>query len=57
MLLVGELDDGVGPVIQDAFQPLELALGIRSDPVGDLDVLPPDDRLHASPPGRRPLGI
>ena len=49
--LVRELDDGVGLVVEEALEPVELALGVVADPVGDLDVLALDDRPHASPPG------
>ena len=53
VLLVRELDDRVGAVIENPLDPLELALRVRSHPLGDLDVLALDDRLHASPLDRR----
>ena len=53
MHLVRELDDGVGPVVEEAFEPVELALGVVADPVRDLDVLALDDGPHAAPPGCR----
>ena len=57
MLLVRELDDGIGAVVEHPLEPPELALRIVADPVRDLDVLALDDRPHASPPGRRRSGI
>jgi hypothetical protein len=47
MHLVRELDDGVGPVVEQPFEPIELALGIGSDAIRDLDILALDDGPHA----------
>ena len=38
---------GVGPVVQEALEPAELALGVVANPVRDLDILALDDRPHA----------
>ena len=51
MLLVRELDDDVRAVVQQTVQPSQLALGVVTDALGDLDILALDDRPHASPPG------
>jgi hypothetical protein len=44
--LVGELDDGVGPIVQHTFEAAELPCRVLADPLGDLDVLALDDRPH-----------
>ena len=65
VLLVRELDDGIGAVVQEPLEPAELALGVVADPLRDLDVLALDDRPHrhlrgrtardsSIDPGRRP---
>ena len=54
MLLVRELDDDVRAVVQQTVQPSQPALGVVTDPLGDLDVLALDDRPHASPPRCHP---
>ena len=51
VLLVRELDDRVRPVVEQALEPPELALGVLADPVRHLDVLALDDGPHAAPPG------
>ena len=45
--LVGELDDGIGPVVEEAFEPAHLALGVVANPVRDLDILALHDGPHA----------
>ena len=50
MLLHGELDQGVAPVVEEALHPAELALGVPADVVGDVDVLALDDRPHGDLP-------
>ena len=50
--LVGELDDGVRLVVEEAVEPGELALCVIADPVGNLEVLAPDDRPHGTSPRR-----
>ena len=51
VLLAPELDRGVGAIVGQPVDPLELSLGIVADPVRDLGVLALDDRPHGSPPG------
>ena len=50
--LVRELDDGVGLIVEEAVEPGELALRVVADPVGNLEVLAPDDRPHGTSPAR-----
>jgi len=50
MVLDRELDDGVGPVVEEALDALEASLGIPANPIGDLEVLALDDRPHGRPP-------
>ena len=51
VLLVPELDGGVGPIVEQPLDPSELALRVVANAVRDLGVLALDDRPHASPPG------
>ena len=44
--LVGEFDDGVRAVIEEAFEAGELAFRVLPNPVRHLEVLAPDDRPH-----------
>src|SRR4029079_12587087 len=56
VLLDGQLDERVAPVVEDPFETGELALRVASDVVGHVDVLALDDRPHWSPPrGEEPL--
>ena len=50
----GELDDGVGSIVKQPLETSQLALGVLTDPVRDLDILALDDRPHASPPRCHP---
>src|SRR4029077_18299943 len=41
-----ELDQGVGPIVEDPVEPGELPFGVAPIRLGDLEVLALDDRLH-----------
>jgi hypothetical protein len=47
--LVGEVDLGAREVVSDALEPTELALRHRPQARGDLDVVTPNDHIHARP--------
>ena len=55
VLLVPELDRGVGPIVEEPLDPFELALRVLADAVRDLGVLALDDRPHAVPRGDSPV--
>ena len=50
MVFDRELDDRVAPVVQQALDALEAALGVLADSIGNLEVLALDDRPHGRPP-------
>ena len=51
VMLVPELDGGVGLIVEEPLEPPEFALRVLADAIGDLGVLALDDRPHANPPG------
>src|SRR6266550_82851 len=53
MLLDGQLDEGIGPVVEDSLEPPELAFRVAADALWDLDVLALDDRPHTHLPRHR----
>ena len=57
VLLLPQLDDGIGLIVQQPLDAAELAFGVVADAVGDLGILALDDRPHASLwPSARALG-
>ena len=57
VLLDRELDEGVRSVVEDPLEALQLALRVGASALGNLDVLPLDDRPHAHLPGRREVSL
>ena len=53
MLLDRQLDERIGPVVEDSLEPPELAFRVAADALWDLDVLTLDDRPHAHLPRHR----